>query len=87
MARILVIHHDAGRLPPSVVSANKAELLRKAGEWLKANPDVQFHGTFVNPQGIGICDWTSPSTAKVVEALKALGAPYDDVVEVAQVLP
>ena len=87
MARILVIHHDAGRLPPSVVAANKTELLRKAGDWLKANPDVRFNGTFVNSEGIGICDWDAPSTAKVVEALNALGAPYDDVVMVNQVLP
>ena len=87
MARVLAMHYGTGRLPPSVVAANKAELLRKAGEFLKANPDVQFHGSFVSDDGVGICDWTAPNAAKVVEALKALGAPYDRVVVVNQVLP
>ena len=86
MARVLVIHHtDKGRLP--LKQLNKDELLNKAGEWLKANPDVKFNGSFANSDGIGICDWEAPSADKVKVAIEALGVPYDTIVEVNQVLP
>ena len=86
MARVLVIHHtDKGKLP--LKQLNKDELLSKAGEWLKANPDVKFNGSFANTDGVGICDWDAPSTEKVKVAIEALGVPYDTIVEVNQVLP
>ena len=86
MARILVIHYTyQGTLP--LAEINKEELLAKAGDWLKANPDVKFNGTFTNGDGVGICDWEAPTIEKVKEAVEALGAPYDTIVEVSQVLP
>jgi hypothetical protein len=86
MARVLVIHYtDKGRLP--LRQLNKDELLKKAGEWLKANADVKFNGSFANSDGVGICDWEAPSTDKVKEAIEALGVPYDAIVAVNQVLP
>ncbi len=86
MARVLVIHYtDKGKLP--LKQLNKDELLKKAGEWLKANPDVKFNGSFANNDGVGICDWEAPSADKVKEAIEALGVPYDTIVEVNQVLP
>ena len=86
MARVLVIHYtDKGRLPLKQI--NKDELLGKAGEWLKANPDVKFNGSFANNDGVGICDWDAPSAEKVKVAIEALGVPYDTITEVNQVLP
>lgn len=84
--RILVLHcTKKGQLP--LKQLNKDELLKKAGEWLKANPDVKFNGTFANVDGVGICDWEAPSVKKVEEVIKALGVPYDAIVGVTQVLP
>ena len=86
MARVLVVHYtDKGRLPLKQI--DKDELLGKAGEWLKANPDVKFNGSFANSDGIGICDWDAPSAEKVKVAIEALGVPYDTITEVNQVLP
>ena len=86
MARVLAIHYtDRGRLPLKQI--NKDELLSKAGEWLKANPDVKFNGSFANNEGIGICDWEAPGTEKVKTAIETLGVPYDTIVEVNKVLP
>lgn len=84
--RVLVIHcTDKGKLP--LAQLNKDELLVKAGEWLKDNPDVKFNGAFASNDGVGICDWDAPSADKVKEAVEGLGVPYDAIVEVSQVLP
>jgi hypothetical protein len=86
VARVLAIHYtDKGKLPLNRL--NKNELLSKAGQWLKANPDVKFNGSFANSDGVGICDWDAPSAGKVKVAIEALGVPYDTIVEVNQILP
>ena len=86
MPRILVLRcTDKGKLPLKQI--NKDDLLKKAGDWLKANPDVKFNGTFANDDGMGICDWEAPNAGKVEEAVKALGVPYDTIIQVKQVLP
>jgi len=86
MARVLVIHcTDKGKLPLQQMDRN--DLLAKANEWLKANPDVKFNGTFTDGNGVGICDWDAPNKEKVREAVEKLGTPYDQIVEAGQVLP
>jgi hypothetical protein len=86
MARVLVIHYtNKGKLSFSKINQN--ELLFRAGEWLKANPDVKFNGTFADKNGVGISDWEAPSIAKVKQAVDSLKVPYDTIVEVTKVLP
>ncbi|MEM3404120.1 MAG: hypothetical protein QXJ17_06275 [Nitrososphaeria archaeon] len=88
MAKILVFHFtEKGRLP----RLNKKELdeiVKKFHQVLIDYPDVKFNGTFVDENGIGICDWDAPNAKLVKEVIgKALGAPpVDPVIEVKRVL-
>jgi hypothetical protein len=46
---------------------------------LKGYPDVTFHGTYVNEEGVGICDWEAPNAEVVKEIVKrVLGSPPTD---------
>jgi len=85
VVRVLVIHLD--KKVPKLDERAKEELLKKAQEVLKNYPGVQFKGTFVDEEGIGICDWEAPDAATVERIVKELGVPYDKVVAVKQVLP
>ena len=83
MAKIIVFHFtEKGRLPkltPEQGQSIKANL-EKA---LKENPTVKFNGTWIDAEGVGICDWEAPN-AEIVEKIvkEAIGAPYDKVVKV-----
>jgi len=85
MARVLVIHLN-NRMPKLDEKA-KRELLKKAQELLFKYPGVKFNGTFVDDDGVGICDWDAPDAETVERIVRELGAPYDKVVAVKQVLP
>jgi hypothetical protein len=82
MARILELHlTPKGRVPKPTPEQAKSfnEALRKA---LKENPKVKYKGTFVDKEGVGICDWEAPNAEAVEKIVKALGLPYDAIVQV-----
>jgi hypothetical protein len=58
MVRVLVIHLK--KKLPKLDEKAKEELMKKAQEVLKNYPGVQFKGTFVDENGIGVCDWEAP---------------------------
>lgn len=79
MAKVVVFHYTAeGRLPK--LSLEELENLKKMfDEVLKNYPDVKFNGTYVNEEGMGICDWEAPNTEVVKEIVnKVLGSPPKD---------
>ena len=86
MPKVIVVHYtESGRIP-KLTEEQKKEIEKKAGEALKENPDVKFNGTFVNEEGIGICDWEAPDAETVEKIVKeAIGAPYDKVIAVEKV--
>ena len=88
MVRVLVIHcTEKGKLP-KLTQEQLREIATKVSDALKDRPKIKFNGTFVDENGVGICDWEAPSAKDVEEFIKAnIGAPYDTVVEVRQVLP
>lgn len=89
MTKVLVIRYtEKGRIKPAdITPEKKEEIVGKVQEFLEANPDVKFNGMYANEEGIGICDWEAPNAEIVKKAVDAVGAPYDVVVEVKQVMP
>ena len=75
MAKVLVFHYTArGKLPK--LNPNEIEdVKKKIEEVLKDYPDVKFNGTYVDEEGMGICDWEAPNADVVKEILK-LCTPY-----------
>ena len=88
MAKIIVFHFtEQGKLP----KLSREELIgirNKFLDVLKDYPDVHFNGTYIDENGMGICDWEAPSPEVVKEVVqKALGSPpVDPVITVKQVL-
>ena len=88
MAKIIVFHFtEQGKLP----KLSREELIgirNKFLDVLKDYPDVHFNGTYVDENGMGICDWEAPSPEAVKEVVrKVLGSPpVDPVITVKQVL-
>ncbi|PCN50783.1 hypothetical protein B6U99_02740 [Candidatus Geothermarchaeota archaeon ex4572_27] len=58
MVRVLVIHLN--NKVPRLDEKAKQELLKKAQEVLSKYPGVKFNGTFVDDEGVGVCDWEAP---------------------------
>ncbi len=88
MAKVIVFHFtEKGRLP-KLSEEELKEIRRKFLEVLKDYPDVTFHGTYVNEEGMGICDWEAPNAEVVKEIVeKVLGSPpVDPVIVVKKVL-
>lgn len=88
MAKVLVFHYtEKGRLPK--LTPEQVEGVKKAlAAEIKKYPGVQFHGTFVDEKGRGVCYWEAPN-AEVVEEIvkKVIGeAPVDGTAVVKQVL-
>lgn len=79
MPRVIVFHFTKeGRLP-KLSKEELRDVRAKFLEALKGYPDVTFHGTYVNEEGMGICDWEAPSADVVREIVeKVLGAPPTD---------
>ena len=88
MVKILVFHYsEEGRLPK--LSQKELEgIMRKFYDVLKDYPNVKFNGTYVDENGMGICDWEAPNPEIVKEIIeKALGSPpIDPVIAVKRVL-
>jgi hypothetical protein len=85
VVRVFVIHLN--NKVPKLDQKTKSELLKRAQEVLKKYPGVQYKGTFVDENGVGICDWEAPDVATMEKVVKELGIPYDKIVAVKQVLP
>ena len=88
MAKVLVFHFtEEGRLP-KLSDEERKEIMNRFYEVLKEYPDVRFNGTYVDENGMGICDWEAPNAEVVREIVeKALGKPpVDPVVVVKRVL-
>ena len=87
MAKVFVLRHNKGKLPPSSLTD---ELKNQVGEamenYLKENPEVRFNGLWVNEAGIGICDWDAPSAETVKRFIDSVGGTYDEIVAVEKVL-
>ena len=62
--------------------------MNQFNEVLKDYPEVKFNGTYVDENGMGICDWDAPDAEVVKEIVKkVLGAsPSDPVIVVKRVL-
>lgn len=78
MAKVIVFHFtEAGRLPKLSEEELKG-VRRKFDEVLKDYPGVSF-STYVDKNGMGICDWEAPDAGTVKEIVeKALGSPPAD---------
>ncbi|MCD6528997.1 DUF4242 domain-containing protein [Candidatus Bathyarchaeota archaeon] len=88
MAKILVFHFtEEGRLP-KLSREELNDVMGRFYEVLKDYPDVKFNGTYVDENGMGICDWEAPNPDVVKEIVKkVLGSPpVDPVIEVRRVL-
>jgi len=88
MVKILVFHYsEEGRLP-KLSQKELEEIMRKFYDVLKDYPNVKFNGTYVDENGMGICDWEAPNPEIVKEIIeKALGSPpIDPVIAVKRVL-
>ncbi|KPJ73976.1 hypothetical protein AMJ52_02450 [candidate division TA06 bacterium DG_78] len=79
MAKVIEFHFtENGRLP-KIGSEQVEGFKKKFSEILKEYPDVKYNGTYVNEEGMGICDWEAPNADVVKEIVtKALGAPPAD---------
>lgn len=88
MPKVVVFHFtEKGKLPK--LSKDELKNIRNRFlETLKDYPDVTFHGTYVNEEGIGFCDWEAPDANVVKEIVKkVLGSePVDPTIVVKKVL-
>jgi len=88
MAKIIVFHFtEEGRLP-KLSQKELDDIMKGFYEVLKEYPGVKFNGTYVDENGMGICDWEAPNPEIVKEIVKkVLGAPpKDPVIAVKRVL-
>lgn len=87
MAKVFVLRHNKGKIPPSALTDEFKNQVGEAMEkYFKENPEVKFNGLWVNEEGIGICDWDAPDAESVKSFIDSVGAPYDEIVTVKKVL-
>ena len=87
MAKVLVLRHNKGKLPPSALTDEFKDQVGEAMEkYFKENPEVKFNGLWVNEEGIGICDWDAPDAESVKSFIDSVGGTYDEIVAVEKVL-
>jgi len=79
MAKVIVFHYtDKGRFP-KLSKEELNDIMKKFYDVLKDYPDVKFNGTYVDENGMGICDWEAPNAEVVKEIVeKVLGSPPTD---------
>ena len=79
MAKVIVFHYtEEGRLP-KLSEEELNDIMKKFYDVLKDYPHVKFNGTYVDENGMGICDWEAPNAEVVKEIVeKALGSPPAD---------
>ena len=87
MAKVFVLRHNKGKLPPSALTDEFKNHVGEAMEkYFKENPEVKFNGLWVNEEGIGICDWDAPNAESVKSFIDSVGGTYDEIVAVEKVL-
>ena len=79
MAKVLIFHYtEEGRLP-KLSKKEQEDIVKQLDDVLKDYPDVKFNGTYVDENGMGICDWEAPNANIVKEIITiVLGAPPAD---------
>jgi Nickel responsive protein SCO4226-like len=79
MAKVLIFHYTKeGRLP-KLSKKELEDIVKQLDDVLKDYPEVKFNGTYVDENGMGICDWEAPNADIVKEIIKkVLGAPPAD---------
>lgn len=87
MAKIIVFHFIEAERVPKLTERELKDLREKFDEELKNYPGV-FFTTYLDENGMGICDWEAPDTETVKEIeKKVLGSPpADPVILVRKVL-
>ena len=87
MAKVFVLRHNQGKLPPSALTDEFKKQVGGAMEkYFKKNPGIKFNGLWVNEEGIGICDWTAPDAESVKTFIDSVGGTYDEIVAVEKLL-
>ena len=66
MAKVFVFHYTEAGILPKLREKELRDIMKGFYEVLKGYPDVKFNGTYVDENGMGICDWEAPN-ADVVE--------------------
>lgn len=88
MTKVLVIHYTEDGQLPKLSEDELKSIQEDVKDRLEKEEKVEFNGTFVNEEGMGICDWEAPNANTVKEIVdEVIGAPYDEVIEVEQALP
>jgi len=79
MPKVIVFHYtEEGRLP-KLKQKELEEVMKGFCNVLKDYPDVKYNGTYVDENGMGICDWDAPNADVVKEIVKkVLGSPPTD---------
>ena len=79
MAKVFVFHYTETGILPKLSEKELRDTMKGFYEVLKGYPDVKFNGTYVDENGMGICDWEAPNADVVKEIVKkVLGAPPTD---------
>jgi hypothetical protein len=79
MPKVIVFHYtEEGRLP-KLSQKELEDIMKGFYDVLKDYPDVKYNGTYVDENGMGICDWDAPNADVVKEIVKkVLGSPPTD---------
>lgn len=93
MADILVLHFTEENRLPSLNEKEREDIKLGIDKIAKDYPDVEFKGTYVDENGIGVCYWTAPSVevieeieGKIGEEVLGTEPPVDKIIEVKRVL-
>lgn len=79
MAKVFVFHYTEAGILPKLSEKELRDIMKGFYEVLKGYLDVKFNGTYVDENGMGICDWEAPNADVVKEIVKkVLGAPPTD---------
>ena len=83
MARILELHlTPKGRVQKPTTPEQLKQFKEVFEKALKQNPQVRYKGTFVDRDGVGMCDWEAPNAQAVEKICRGLNLPYDAIVQV-----
>jgi hypothetical protein len=86
MARILELHlTPKGRVQRPATPEQLKQFKEAFQKVLRQNPQVKYKGTFIDKDGVGICDWEAANAQAVEKICKELNLPYDTIVQVEEV--
>jgi hypothetical protein len=87
LVKVFVLRHDKGKIPPSALTDEAKKQIGEALEnHIKENPEVKFHGLWVNEEGVGVCQWDAPDAESLKRFFDSIEVTYDEIVEVEKVL-